>query len=220
MSKLFGGQKSSSTTSNQAYGTLNNAFSGLLSNAATGMNGISSFLGGDTSGFNNYKDATGYDWVAENGSRGITANKAANSLLRSGSTGQALVDYGNNLQQTYAKDYLGQLGSLASLGLQAGNILANAGQTSKSKSSNKPGIGDFVMSGLSSVAISDPALKENVTKLDELEDGLGIYEFTYKHTGERKIGVMADEVEQLRPWALGPQVFGYRTVDYSKLKKG
>lgn len=60
MSKLFGGQKSSSTTSNQAYGTLNNAFSGLLSNAATGMNGISSFLGGDTTGFNNYKDATEY----------------------------------------------------------------------------------------------------------------------------------------------------------------
>jgi hypothetical protein len=29
---------------------------------------------------------------------------------------------------------------------------------------------------------------------------------------------MADEVAQLRPWALGPTVAGFATVDYGKLE--
>lgn len=82
-----------------------------------------------------------------------------------------------------------------------------------------PGIGG-ILQGAGSLAsgaalFSDRRLKSNVEKVGEMEDGLGIYE--YDIFGERQRGVMADEVEQLRPWALGPEVAGYRTVRYGDL---
>jgi hypothetical protein len=66
------------------------------------------------------------------------------------------------------------------------------------------------------VAFSDRRLKSNIAKVGELEDGLGVYD--YDIAGKRERGVMADEVAQLRPWALGPTVAGFATVDYGKLE--
>lgn len=65
-------------------------------------------------------------------------------------------------------------------------------------------------------AFSDPRLKENVVKVGELEDGLGVYEYDYIW-GESSKGVMADEVERLRPWAMGPTLGGFKTVNYAAL---
>ena len=81
------------------------------------------------------------------------------------------------------------------------------------------GIGG-ILQGAGSLAsgaamFSDRRLKTNIEKVGEFEDGLGVYE--YDIFGERQRGVMADEVEQLRPWALGPEVAGYRTVRYGDL---
>jgi hypothetical protein len=36
--------------------------------------------------------------------------------------------------------------------------------------------------------------------------------------GPRMTGVMADEVAKLRPWALGPKIGAYRTVNYQALE--
>lgn len=70
----------------------------------------------------------------------------------------------------------------------------------------------------SSKAVSDRRLKKNIEKVGGFEDGLGIYEFDYIWGGPRHRGVMADEVEKLRPWALGPRTReGYATVDYGAL---
>ncbi|AYJ85781.1 tail fiber domain-containing protein [Sphingomonas paeninsulae] len=69
-------------------------------------------------------------------------------------------------------------------------------------------------------AFSDPRLKRDVMLIERKDDGLGIYRYRYvwdDDTAPASIGVMADEVEQLRPWALGPVMLGYQTVDYSKL---
>lgn len=63
---------------------------------------------------------------------------------------------------------------------------------------------------------SDPRLKENIVKVGEFEDGLGVYEYDYIW-GEHSQGVMADEVENLRPWAMGPTVGGFKTVNYAAL---
>lgn len=75
-------------------------------------------------------------------------------------------------------------------------------------------------------AASDVRLKTNVEKVGELPDGLGIYEWDYlpiegqiaEYMPEgRQTGVMAHEVAELRPWALGPVVDGYATVNYGRL---
>lgn len=64
---------------------------------------------------------------------------------------------------------------------------------------------------------SDSRLKRNIRKIGEYADGLGKYAWDYVVGGPSE-GVLAEEVERLRPWAMGPTVNGYKTVNYSMLE--
>ena len=73
---------------------------------------------------------------------------------------------------------------------------------------------------------SDIRLKTNIEHIGETADGLGVYEYDYLPIeGEianympegRQRGVMAHEVAELRPDALGPTIDGYMTVNYGAL---
>ncbi len=219
MGGIFGGSKSKQTSSNQAYGTINQAVSPALSNISTGTNAANAFLSGDMSGFNQYKNNTGFDFQADQGSRGITGNAAAGGLLRSGGTGKALANFGANINQQFADNYFQKLLQQAGLGMQAGQLLAGAGQTSTGTSKSKPGLGGLIGGAGSLIAASDRRLKKNIVKLYEKEDGLGIYKYNYVDDSGPFIGVMVDEVAKLRPHALGPVINGYGTVDYAKLNE-
>ena len=90
------------------------------------------------------------------------------------------------------------------------------------------GLGNSIAGGLASgigsaagMAMSDIRVKKDIAKVGELPDGLGIYDFRYVWDDDNSPlhrGVMAQEVEKLRPWALGPTVCGVMSVDYSKLE--
>lgn len=79
----------------------------------------------------------------------------------------------------------------------------------------------FAMSG------SDRRLKHNIECVGTLPDGLPVYDFDYRPAPNAEIaqfmasgrqrGVMADEVAALRPWALGPVIGGYASVNYGAL---
>lgn len=74
--------------------------------------------------------------------------------------------------------------------------------------------------GLGSAAItkSDRRAKTNIRKVGLLPDGLGVYTYGYVWSPDKEeIGVMADEVAELRPWAIGPIQDGYATVNYGAL---
>lgn len=222
MSSLFGGSKSkqTSTSNNQAFDQIKSTFSPATAYAGQGGDAIAALLGGDATGFNNYKDATGFDFLSQQGSRGITGNAAAGGLLRSGSTAKSLVDYGNNMQNQYSQDYLKNLLGLSGLGMQAGGLISGAGQQSNStsKSSSKPGVGGFLGAAMSGIAASDRRLKTDIDYRFTLDNGLNVYSYTYIHTGKRVMGVMADEVRTIMPEALGPKMFGYDTVDYDVIR--
>lgn len=67
---------------------------------------------------------------------------------------------------------------------------------------------------------SDRRLKVDVEKIGEEPDGLGLYRYRYvtdAPDAPLREGVMADEVEKLRPWAMGPERGGFATVDYRAL---
>lgn len=70
---------------------------------------------------------------------------------------------------------------------------------------------------------SDPAIKENVTKVGEHPSGFGLYLFDYKPEYRarwgfaRQFGVMADEVERIFPEAVSESEWGYRLVDYDMI---
>ena len=227
---IFGGSKSKSTQSsesgNKAFETLSPGLSAQSERGNSAGDLLAGLLGmGDTGAagkaFNTYKDSSAYNFLQSEGTNAITNSQAAKGLLNSGSTARGISDRAQNVANTFQNDYLDRLLGLGTQGNQSAGILSDAGKFSKSQgqsnSSEKPGIAKFLGQVGAGVAMSDSRLKTNIKKLGEMYDGLGLYAWNYIWGGKQKIGVMADEVKRLRPWALGPTVEGYMTVNYGEL---
>ena len=103
----------------------------------------------------------------------------------------------------------------------------NWGGTQTAKASGGPGLIQMGIGAASAAAgmgaFSDPRLKVNITLLGRDIDGLGWFTFEYRDDvgfalpEGLQVGVMADEVAELRPYALGPVINGYQTVNYDVL---
>lgn len=63
---------------------------------------------------------------------------------------------------------------------------------------------------------SDRRLKRNIKRCGTLCDGIELYVYQYLWSDVREIGVMADEVQKVKPEAVS-EVGGFLAVDYSKL---
>ena len=66
-------------------------------------------------------------------------------------------------------------------------------------------------------ALSDRRLKTDIEKIGEREDGLGVYAFRYLRSPIRYIGVMAQEVLNVKPEAVIHLPGGYLAVNYGAL---
>ena len=82
--------------------------------------------------------------------------------------------------------------------------------------------GLFGLGGAGIMAMCDPRTKENIKAVGVLENGLTLYSFEYKDEFKDReyaghgvhVGVMADEVEQVYPFAVKTLDDGYKVVDY------
>jgi hypothetical protein len=174
--------------------------------------------GGADQGYSAYLQRAGYAPAMRQLSQQVTGQGAAAGLLNSGATAKALQSRGTELNQQFFNNYLQQLGNLSGLGLQAGGLVANAGQRSSSTGGGPSTAGTIAsLVGSAIPLFSDRRLKRDIERVGEFADGLGIYEYRYVTGIKRVLGVMADEVAKLRPWALGPIRAGYATVDYGAL---
>jgi hypothetical protein len=63
--------------------------------------------------------------------------------------------------------------------------------------------------------LSDVRAKENVTPVGKLDDGQKVYSYNYKGDPTPEIGLLAQEVEKVRPEAVGPGPDGLKRVDYA-----
>lgn len=236
MSKIFGGSKSksqqssqqSATSYNRAFPAVNNLYAPMGAYAFnTGIADQDSVLGNS---FEDYKSNTGFDFLKEMGLKNMMGAFGGRGTIASGAAAKALQGYGQNLQNTFADRYLGAQNQRASLGLGVGQLLGSTGGysssqgTSQGTSSSKSykGIGEFIGAVAGAAAASERRLKTKINKIGELEDGLGIYSYEYKtEPGLMYIGTMVEEVEELRPWALGAVTEeGHKTVNYKKLSEG
>lgn len=230
MSKIFGGSKSkqqstqSSSSSNRAYEPIQQAFSPLLPYAQQGASSLAALLGGDRSGFERYMDTTGFDVERDQGESAIGRMFGSKGLRNSGSALKGLTKFNSDLKNKYSNDYISKLLGLSQLGSNAGSALISAGGVSSSQgqstgsSSSNNGFGDFLGKVIGAAAASDRRLKENIEKVGELANGLGVYTYNYLSQSAKRLGVMADEVAKIQPDALGPTVSGYMTVDYGKVE--
>lgn len=213
-----------STSENTNAGLITSQYGGTMNQGTGATNILGSLLTGQgdtgaaTAGWDQYKQNAGYSNILRDLSRGITGQGAASGLLRSGSTANALITKGTELNSGMFNNYLGQLLGLGNLGLQAGGLVANVGQKSTSTGAGPSTAGAIAstVGGLASI-FSDRRLKEDAVKIDELSDGLGLWSFRYLGGVKRFVGVMAHEVARLRPWALGPRIAGYQTVNMGAL---
>jgi hypothetical protein len=64
---------------------------------------------------------------------------------------------------------------------------------------------------------SDMRLKHDIARIGTLDNGIGLYRFVYNGEITAYVGVMAQEVEALRPDAVTRGRDGYLRVDYGKL---
>lgn len=223
---------SSSQSGNHAWPAISGAMSPALGYVTGGGNMMGSLLGipgyGDqTAALDNFANSGGMQWMMDQGNKMVNSNQTAKGLLNSGSTLTALQKYGQGLGSTYLNQMMSHLNDFSRLGLGAGGLMVGAGGHSSSKGTGdnpgKKGIAPDLLAAVASMPIpSDPRLKTNVVKIGEFEDGLGIYEYDhvegYGLSQDRTVGVMADEVKELRPWAYIPNFFGeFAGVDYGKL---
>ena len=90
-----------------------------------------------------------------------------------------------------------------------------AAQQAKQDSFNKMLGGMFGVAG-TAIQYSDERLKEDVKKVGETEDDLGVYRYRYKSGGPMRLGLIAQDVEKKMPGAVTKDPRGYRRVDYRK----
>jgi hypothetical protein len=219
------GSESSSKSGNYAYDPISSAYKPALNYVTGAGNMMSNMLGlgggaAQTGALENFANSGGMKFLQEQGMKGITSSKAASGLLNSGSYGTALAKYNQGLASTYLNQYMQNLQGLGGLGINAGQVMAGAGNWSKSsgeQSGGKPGALPMALQAAAAIpGISDRRLKSDIVKIGEAKDGLGIYEYTIGN--KRKIGVMADEVKELRPHAHIPNLYlGFDGVDYNNL---
>jgi hypothetical protein len=150
--------------------------------------------------------------------------------------------FGNyNTERGYQQDAIGQAGNLMQgsqsllnnaaelpwIGVQAANGAvrqASSGYGTQTSVQNQA-LGPMLLQAAAAAAqsaamASDIRLKTKVEKVGEYRDGLGVYEWNWKTDphGPRVKGVLAHEVEQLRPWAFIPNFRGdYSGVNYGVL---
>jgi phage tail protein X len=70
--------------------------------------------------------------------------------------------------------------------------------------------------GAAGQIFSDERLKENIERVGRTDDGLPIYTYDYKWGGPKQMGVMAQDVAKVKPWAVG-KVGPWMTVNYGEL---
>jgi hypothetical protein len=103
------------------------------------------------------------------------------------------------------------------------NIAQGLGSTAGGTSTTKgppPNTGSQILGGIGALAniagalpFSDARMKENIEAVGQLNDGQTIYRYNFKGDPKTQIGLLAQEVEEVNPNAVG-EVGGFKTVDY------
>ena len=182
---------------NQAYGSaMNSAISG-----ATGQQGQA---------IQNYSNLTNLPINQLNSLRSGTQVQTPN-FQNPASTNAAPSD----ITSAFNNQYQGQL---AAYNAQQQSSNAGLGGLFSLGSSflGAPGVGSSIVKGLGSI-FSDARLKHDANRIGTTPAGIPIYKFKYLGSEKDQIGVMAQDVLEVKPSAVIEDESGYLKVDYRKV---
>jgi len=75
------------------------------------------------------------------------------------------------------------------------------------------------LGGQAMTMMSDKRLKENIKAVGKLDNGLTVYVFNYKGQTVPQLGLIAQEVQEVRPEAVYENANGFLSVDYREAVK-
>lgn len=107
-------------------------------------------------------------------------------------------------------------------GAYAGGTTAQTNELNDGGSStlgNVAGIASSAASLGGLFGFSDERLKENVQQVGELENGLPVYSYNFKGNPKTEIGLIAQEVEQVKPETVVENEDGLKMVNYEEAVK-
>ena len=140
---------------------------------------------------------------------GMAPGIAAGDLMTI-SPALAATDMAANLPMNQALKYAAGTGGLL------GQYVNSEGNQTTSQS---PGLMGIIGTGLQAASLfSDERLKTDIRRVGTTDGELPIYTFRYQGQGPTYMGVMAQDVEEMQPEALGPEVDGYKTVKYEEVR--
>lgn len=117
-------------------------------------------------------------------------------------------------QHQYPFQNLSWLGSLVQ------GVGANAGGTSTQTSPGPSALSQIAGIGLTALGLfSDERVKEDIERVGMTDDGLPVYTFRYRGDPRTHMGLMAQDVEEVKPEAVG-SFGGIKTVDYDRATEG
>lgn len=132
---------------------------------------------------------------------------------------------GSQIQLPQFQQYTGQNVApapvFAATQAQGQNATQNYGIAQSGANANTAGLYGLAGAGLQAgglfagLSASDRRLKRNILRIGTHPLGIGVY--SYIIFGKHKFGVMADEVEKVRPWAVITRFSGYKMVNYGAL---
>lgn len=196
---------------------------GALQGRAMGL-GLGDALGSIL--YNNYNNERGIQNAAAQGSPNL-ANVDFQNISALGQVGAAQEQQQQNIINAEMQKYQqSQLGPWQALGQYAGDVSGNYGGTSSGTSSTMlpspnpwaQGIGTLAsLAGIGGMIFSDERLKENVERVGQTDEGLPIYTYNYIWGGPTQMGVMAQDVLEVNPEAVGVTPQGLLAVDYGAL---
>lgn len=194
-------------------GLIANEYNTLAGQQQNAANSLLSGAGSTAAGTAGLGSTQIQDWL-----QGIQAGGALPGLY--GAPGLANLQYANIGQQLPYQNLQLQSGLLGSLG-----GLGGSSQGSGTSTTTQP-VNPFTTGaglGLGLLALSDERLKEDIEPVGILFNGLTAYKYRFKGDSSRRthLGVMAQDVEKVRPdavadvglWRGGPSV---KMVDYNK----
>jgi hypothetical protein len=121
----------------------------------------------------------------------------------------------NQATQYGGTDYMGAMRA------QTGFAQDQANATNAQNANTQNGAFGLLGTGIQAASMfgfSDRRLKKNIRRVGTMHKGkINVYEFEYRGSDKREIGVMADEVKKVYPEAVKRHVSGYLMVNYSKL---
>ena len=151
------------------------------------------------------------DYDAQQGRRAQAAgmaNQVVAGDLMTLAPAMATAEFGAMMPMNAAQQYAAGTGGLL-------GQYQNVNSTQRSTPSIMDSIGQAVQIGS---MFSDERLKEGIRQVGKTDGGLPVYTYRYKGGDVVHMGVMAQEVAEHQPDALGPVVQGYGTVNYAEVR--